>query len=140
MVQGTSRSSSACLVTRDMSDKVRFYYSHLSRKPYLLPYHCLCLALKFVSPDVQPPIPWYRVISSSGAISSRGPGTSGADNQRQELEAEGVEVSVGRMGDMRVDMKRYGWFPAPGTIDTGVDMHESGDDDTLDEQNDTAES
>ncbi|EPS94653.1 DNA binding methylated-DNA--cysteine S-methyltransferase [Fomitopsis schrenkii] len=95
-------------------------------------------ALKFVSSDVQPPIPWYRVISSSGTISSRGPGTSGADNQRQELEAEGTEVSVGRTGDMRVDLKRYGWFPAPGTVDTGVDLHESEDDfgeatdDTLD--------
>ena len=74
---------------------------------------------------MQPPIPWYRVIASSGTISSRGPGTSGADDQRQELEAEGIEVNVGRMGDMRVDMKRYGWFPAPGTIDTGDDLHES---------------
>ena len=74
---------------------------------------------------MQPPIPWYRVIASSGTISSRGPGTSGADDQRQELEAEGIEVSVGRMGDMRVDMKRYGWFPTPGTIDTGDDLHES---------------
>ncbi|KZT64527.1 hypothetical protein DAEQUDRAFT_759881 [Daedalea quercina L-15889] len=78
-------------------------------------------ALKFVSPDVQPPIPWYRVVSSSGAISSRGPGTSGADVQRQELEAEGVEVGVGRMGDMRVDLRRFGWFPAPGTVDIGGD-------------------
>jgi len=72
----------------------------------------------------KPPIPWYRVIASSGVISSRGPGTSGADVQRQELEAEGVEVSVGRMGDLRVDMRRYGWFPAPGTVDTGVDLDE----------------
>lgn len=101
-----------------MSGKVRFFASHScnSISPYV------CAALKFVPPDVQPPIPWYRVISSSGTISSRGPGTSGADNQRQELEAEGIEVSVGRMGDMRVDLKRYGWFPAPGTL------HENEDD------------
>ena len=101
--------------------------------PLSQPYRS-CLALKFVSPDVQPPIPWYRVIASSGTISSRGPGTSGADNQRQELEAEGIEVSVGRTGDMRVDMKRYGWFPAPGTIETGVDLDASDDDGAIDEQ------
>ena len=123
-----------------MSDRVRFYYSHPSRQlPLSQPYRS-CLALKFVSPDVQPPIPWYRVIASSGTISSRGPGTSGADNQRQELEAEGIEVSVGRTGDMRVDMKRYGWFPAAGTIDTGVDLDGSGDDDAIDEQDGDQES
>ncbi|TFY61390.1 hypothetical protein EVJ58_g4537 [Rhodofomes roseus] len=84
-------------------------------------------ALKFVSPDVQPPIPWYRVIASSGMISSRGPGTTGADRQRQELEAEGIEVNVGRMGDLRVDLRRYGWFPAPGTVDTDVELNEDGE-------------
>ena len=79
-------------------------------------------ALKFLSPEVQPPIPWQRVLSSQGTISSRGPGTSGAQNQREVLEAEGVEVTVGRNGDMRVNLGTYGWFPAIGTIDIGVDL------------------
>jgi len=74
-------------------------------------------ALKFVSPDVNPPLPWYRVISSSGTISSRGPGTEGADRQRQALEAEGVEVTTTRGGELRVDLRQWGWFPAVGTVD-----------------------
>ncbi|TRM62457.1 6-O-methylguanine DNA methyltransferase [Schizophyllum amplum] len=77
-------------------------------------------ALKFVSPDVQPPIPWYRVISASGKISSRGPGTTGAQRQREELEAEGVTVTISQAGELRVSMREYGWFPAPGTIAGGV--------------------
>ncbi|KAI4526699.1 DNA binding methylated-DNA--cysteine S-methyltransferase [Schizophyllum commune Loenen D] len=76
-------------------------------------------ALKFVSPDVQPPIPWYRVIGASGKISSRGPGTNGAQRQREELEAEGVAISVSRSGELRVDLREYGWFPAPGTVGGG---------------------
>ncbi|KAL1742642.1 MGMT family protein [Schizophyllum fasciatum] len=76
-------------------------------------------ALKFVSPDVQPPIPWYRVIGASGKISSRGPGTAGAQRQKEELEAEGVVVTVTRSGEMRIDLREYGWFPAPGTSEGG---------------------
>ena len=68
-------------------------------------------ALKFLNPDAQPPVPWYRVIGSSGTISSRGPGTDGANRQRQELEAEGVEVTVSRSGEMRIDLGIWGWFP-----------------------------
>ncbi|KAJ7498552.1 MGMT family protein [Mycena latifolia] len=73
-------------------------------------------ALKFLSPGVTPPVPWHRVVSSSGAISSRGPGTTGAQNQSDVLEAEGIEVTVGRTGDLRVDFSVCGWFPEPGTI------------------------
>ncbi|KAI0773018.1 DNA binding methylated-DNA-cysteine S-methyltransferase [Trametes elegans] len=76
-------------------------------------------ALKFVSPDVNPPIPWHRVLSSSGAISSRGPGTDGAARQRDALVAEGVDVQTTRAGDFKVSLATYGWFPAVGTIDTG---------------------
>ncbi|KAK0221498.1 MGMT family protein [Armillaria fumosa] len=65
-------------------------------------------ALKFTSPDADPPVPWYRVISSTGAISSRGPGTDGAQRQREALEAEGVEVSD---PGLKVDLRRWGWFP-----------------------------
>jgi len=90
-------------------------------------------ALKFLSPNPVPPVPWYRVISSSGVISSRGPGTDGARNQRDELEAEGVEVSTGRTGEMRVDFGRWGWFPQigsvdlPGTLNLGEEDGESTD-------------
>lgn len=69
------------------------------------------LALKWLSPNIDPPVPWQRVIASSGAISSRGPGTDGAQRQRNALEAEGVEVTDGRAGEMRVDLRTYGWFP-----------------------------
>lgn len=84
-------------------------------------------ALKFLSPEVQPPIPWQRVLSSQGTISSRGPGTSGAQRQREALEAEGVEVTVGRTGDMRVNLGTHGWFPAVGSVDVGVDLQGGGD-------------
>jgi len=90
-------------------------------------------ALKFLSPNAVPTVPWYRVISSSGVISSRGPGTDGARNQRDELEAEGVEVSTGRTGEMRVDFGRWGWFPQigsvdlPGTVDLGEEDGEGTD-------------
>lgn len=92
-------------------------------------------ALKYLSPDVVPPIPWQRVLSSSGTISSRGPGTDGAQRQRQALEAEGVAVTDGREGDLRVNLKEYGWFPAPGTIDTGVEVQ----DDEADEADDNVD-
>jgi methylated-DNA-protein-cysteine methyltransferase related protein len=74
-------------------------------------------ALKFLGPqDPANPVPWQRVISAAGTISSRGPGTDGADIQRQALEAEGIEVTQGRTGEMRVDMAQYGWFPDPGAV------------------------
>lgn len=70
----------------------------------------LCAALKFLPADTA--VPWQRVIGSSGAISSRGPGTDGAQRQREALEAEGVEVAEGRGGELKVDLRTYGWFPA----------------------------
>jgi methylated-DNA-protein-cysteine methyltransferase related protein len=73
-------------------------------------------ALKFLSPHTEPPVPWHRVVSASGAISSRGPGTTGARRQMDTLVAEGVEVSVGRTGEMRVELRRWGWFPAVGSV------------------------
>ncbi|KAK8039306.1 hypothetical protein PG993_007717 [Apiospora rasikravindrae] len=56
-------------------------------------------------------VPWQRVINSKGLIS---PGTSqpsGARNQAAALEAEGVEVSTGSLGELSVDFSQYGWFP-----------------------------
>lgn len=75
----------------------------------------ISLALKFLSPDTD--VPWCRVISSSGTISSRGPGTEGAARQRDALIAEGVEVTTGRTGEMRVDFRQWGWFPLVGSVE-----------------------
>jgi methylated-DNA-protein-cysteine methyltransferase-like protein len=74
-------------------------------------------------------VPWQRVLSSSGNISSRGPGTSGADDQRRALETEGVEVVQGRTGEWRVDLRQYGWFPDPGAV-TLPDLPGMEDDDS----------
>ncbi|KAF8800735.1 MGMT family protein [Phlegmacium glaucopus] len=69
-------------------------------------------ALKLLPPNTNPPIPWHRVIGASGTISSRGPGTTGAQRQRDALQAEGVEVTTGRTGEMRVNLSEFGWFPS----------------------------
>ncbi|KAF8492253.1 MGMT family protein [Gautieria morchelliformis] len=61
-------------------------------------------ALKFLGPDSD--VPWQRVVSSTGKISSRGPLTEAATRQRLALEAEGVEVR-----EMKVSWGEYGWFP-----------------------------
>ena len=49
----------------------------------------------------------------------------GAQRQREALEAEGVDVAVGRSGELRVDLGRWGWFPQPGN----VGVLDAGDDD-----------
>lgn len=76
-------------------------------------------ALKFLSPDANPPVPWQRVVSSAGKISSRGPGTDGAQLQCEALEAEDVEVRVGRANELLIDLVGYGWFPASVPITMG---------------------
>lgn len=50
-------------------------------------------------------IPWWRVLSSSGAISSRG-NTSGEILQKHKLIEEGVEVT-----GVKVNLGLVGWFP-----------------------------
>ncbi|VDB98131.1 unnamed protein product [Peniophora sp. CBMAI 1063] len=72
-------------------------------------------ALKYLGADLDPPVPWQRVIGSSGTISPRGEG--GAQRQREALEAEDVEVREGRTGDLLVDLKTYGWFPMREELD-----------------------
>ncbi|KAF8067984.1 MGMT family protein [Lyophyllum atratum] len=111
-VYETVRSIPHCRVTT---------YGHIA-KLIGMPHHSRHVgqALKFLSPDTNPPVPWHRVIGASGTISSRGPGTQGAQRQRDALTAEGVEVTVGRTGDMRVDFAQWGWFPQPGTIAVGA--------------------
>ena len=36
----------------------------------------------------------------------------GAQNQADALRAEGIQVTANEMGEMRVDLARYGWFPS----------------------------
>ncbi|ODQ78225.1 hypothetical protein BABINDRAFT_29222, partial [Babjeviella inositovora NRRL Y-12698] len=61
-------------------------------------------------------VPWWRVISSQGKISSRGPtprrntnqDVLGEERQARKLRLEGVEVSE---SSYQVDLGEYGWFP-----------------------------
>ena len=76
-------------------------------------------ALKFLQPGND--VPWQRVISSSGKISSRGPATEGARIQKDVLEAEGVEVTTNEMGEFRISWAQYGWFPA--SVDLEMNTH-----------------
>lgn len=72
--------------------------------------------MKFLQPGND--VPWQRVISSAGKISSRGPATAGAQIQRDALEAEGIEVRVNEMGEFKINWAEYGWFPA--TVDLNI--------------------
>jgi len=65
-------------------------------------------ALKFLGDDN---VSWQRVIGASGTISSRGPGTDGAQRQAQALRAEGVDVQLSRGGQYTISLAEYGWFP-----------------------------
>lgn len=59
-------------------------------------------------------VPWQRVISAKGVISPRGLAAGGAGSRNRQaaaLQAEGVEVIADAMGELSVDLKRYGWFP-----------------------------
>ena len=64
------------------------------------------------------------MLAASGTISSRGPGTDGATRQRNALVGEGVDVVTTRAGDFKVDLRAFGWFPAVGTVDIGIDVDE----------------
>ncbi|CCA77740.1 related to methylated-dna--protein-cysteine methyltransferase [Serendipita indica DSM 11827] len=66
-------------------------------------------ALKILHEDSD--VPWQRIVSSTGVISSRGPGTTGAQRQAEALEAEGVHVETTRMGQFKVSFATNGWFP-----------------------------
>lgn len=73
-------------------------------------------ALKFLD-SANTDVPWQRVVSSAGKISSRGPGTDGAQRQREALEEEGVEVQVGQSGSLSVNFSQVGWFPEHITVE-----------------------
>ena len=51
-------------------------------------------------------IPWWRVLLSSGKISSR-ENTTGMSIQRRKLQEEGIIV----LDSNYVDLERHGWFP-----------------------------
>ncbi|KAI0593324.1 6-O-methylguanine DNA methyltransferase [Biscogniauxia sp. FL1348] len=55
-------------------------------------------------------VPWQRVINAKGAISPRSQ-PSGAQSQADALQAEGVAVTRGALGELEVDLDEYGWFP-----------------------------
>ncbi|KAF3766587.1 hypothetical protein M406DRAFT_60892 [Cryphonectria parasitica EP155] len=55
-------------------------------------------------------VPWQRVINSKGTISPRSQ-PSGTQNQAAALQAEGVTVTTGALGELMVDFAIYGWFP-----------------------------
>ncbi|KAK3904107.1 hypothetical protein C8A05DRAFT_13980 [Staphylotrichum tortipilum] len=56
-------------------------------------------------------VPWQRVINAKGIVSPRSQ-PSGAHNQAAALEAEGVTVTTGPLGELMVDFGEFGWFPA----------------------------
>ncbi|RAK94889.1 MGMT family protein [Aspergillus ibericus CBS 121593] len=72
-------------------------------------------------------VPWQRVINSKGMISHRGPGS--AERQAEVLRGEGVEVEGDAMGELYVDLGRFGWFPDVLPSEEGLDSEEdtSGD-------------
>ncbi|KAI1781263.1 DNA binding methylated-DNA--cysteine S-methyltransferase [Hypoxylon cercidicola] len=55
-------------------------------------------------------VPWQRVINSKGIVSPRSQ-PSGARDQAAALQAEGVTVTTGALGELMVDFSEYGWFP-----------------------------
>ncbi|KAF9224014.1 hypothetical protein BS17DRAFT_752975 [Gyrodon lividus] len=73
-------------------------------------------AVNFIS-HTSPPVAWHRVVSTSGVISTHGP-----NSQQRLLEAEGVEVHTGIVGESRVTVDRWGWFPEIGVLELDMKM------------------
>ncbi|KAL4079364.1 6-O-methylguanine DNA methyltransferase [Scleroderma citrinum] len=67
-------------------------------------------AVNFIT-HTTPPVPWHRVVSTSGVIS-----VHGSNAQQHLLEEEGVKVSIGTAGESRVHLNQWGWFPDPGSV------------------------
>ncbi|KAH7926678.1 hypothetical protein BV22DRAFT_1032676 [Leucogyrophana mollusca] len=67
-------------------------------------------AVRFIS-HTTPPVPWHRVVSTSGIIS-----TGESCHQRDILVEEGVPVHIGSHGESRVDFDQWGWFPSIGSL------------------------
>ncbi|KAK3320505.1 6-O-methylguanine DNA methyltransferase [Cercophora scortea] len=75
-------------------------------------------------------VPWQRVINAKGIISPRSQ-PSGSLNQAAELEAEGVTVTTGALGELMVDFAEFGWFPniLPSEAAQGAVPEDDDDDD-----------
>ncbi|GAD92862.1 hypothetical protein CIMG_08912 [Paecilomyces variotii No. 5] len=72
-------------------------------------------------------VPWQRVLNAKGMISHRGPGS--AARQAAALRREGVRVDTDAMGEMYVDLARYGWFPDRLPSEEGLTEEDSEDED-----------
>ncbi|RCI16430.1 hypothetical protein L249_3123 [Ophiocordyceps polyrhachis-furcata BCC 54312] len=73
----------------------------------------LCMKHLPASPDARfhsGNVPWQRVINAKGVISPRS-NPSAAPAQAAALRAEGVHVSAGALGELTIDLARFGWFP-----------------------------
>lgn len=53
----------------------------------------------------------------------------GAQSQAEALRAEGIQVTPNEMGELRVDLGRYGWFPSRLPSDGGGSGSASGGED-----------
>ncbi|KAH0543708.1 hypothetical protein FGG08_002024 [Glutinoglossum americanum] len=91
-------------------------YGHIGRligKPECPRQVGICLRHLPTDPDAEfnsDSVPWQRVINSRGVISPRRH-SSGASRQATALEQEGVAVERGSLGELKVDLEVYGWFP-----------------------------
>ncbi|KAH7903654.1 hypothetical protein BJ138DRAFT_1073960, partial [Hygrophoropsis aurantiaca] len=69
-------------------------------------------AVTFIS-HTSPPVPWHRVVPSSGILSVPSPSTQPTPaRQQRALEAEGVPVYVGAAGEVRVRVAECAWTPS----------------------------
>ncbi|KAN0088395.1 hypothetical protein V8E55_005452 [Tylopilus felleus] len=73
-------------------------------------------AVNFIS-HTNPPVAWYRVIPTSGIISVHGPNV-----QQRLLEAEGIEVNLGTLGESSVSAEKWGWFPEANNVRFDADI------------------
>lgn len=102
-------------------------------------------SLRFNSDNV----PWQRVVNAKGTISPRyqTPNAllrcsaadesrsqpAAAQNQAARLQAEGVEVVRGALGEMMIDFDEYGWFPEELPSQAGERDQNNNDDDEEEE-------
>lgn len=70
--------------------------------------------LSLTSPSLPPYVtaktaPYYLIYIYYNLF--RGPGGGGAAQQAAALRAEGVTVDTGSLGELIIDLGRFGWFP-----------------------------
>ncbi|KAK0737316.1 6-O-methylguanine DNA methyltransferase [Apiosordaria backusii] len=76
-------------------------------------------------------VPWQRPGTSSAILTESRSQPEGARNQAANLQAEGVAVTTGALGELMVDFAEFGWFPRllPSEEAAGVIPDDSDDDD-----------